>query len=123
MKYTVDNIENNKATVTFEDGSWAKIDLWEGMSEDAFNYAVKEYAPKPKTGEIDTSFIKVGEEKDTINVEQVADVESVEMPQWLSNRIEAYGTLTSQIEFITERGISAWKSHVAEIKKQFPKEE
>lgn len=39
----------------------------------------------------------------------------------VANRREAYGSLESQIEFITENGLEAWQSKVAEIKTQFPK--
>ena len=37
-------------------------------------------------------------------------------------RLAAYVSLHEQLEFITEKGLTAWKSHVAEIKKQYPKE-
>ena len=40
----------------------------------------------------------------------------------MANRIKAYGTTTEQIEFITENGLEAWQSRVAEIKNQYPKE-
>jgi hypothetical protein len=39
----------------------------------------------------------------------------------VADRREAYGSLESQIEFITENGLEAWQSKVAEIKTQFPK--
>ena len=37
-------------------------------------------------------------------------------PAWLDARIAAYGTLASQIEFITEKGLAAWQEEVAAIK-------
>ena len=37
-------------------------------------------------------------------------------------RLAAYGAPHEQLEFITEKGLTAWKSHVAEIKKKYPKE-
>ena len=127
MKYTVNEIKDNRAIVTYEDGSWAKIELFEGITEEQFDALVQQFAPTIITGDVDSSFIEVGKEKDVIEIEQDESVakieESPELPEWLLNRISAYGTLASQIEFITEKGITAWKSHVEEIKKQFPKEE
>tara|TARA_R100000687_G_scaffold80417_1_gene75732 strand:- start:56 stop:565 length:510 start_codon:yes stop_codon:yes gene_type:complete len=40
---------------------------------------------------------------------------------WLENRYEAYGDARDQIEFITENGLEAWQSNVAEIKAKYPK--
>jgi len=36
-------------------------------------------------------------------------------------RIAEYGTAESQIEFITENGLEAWQTKVAEIKAKYPK--
>tara|TARA_R110000824_G_scaffold161941_1_gene337448 strand:+ start:1524 stop:1922 length:399 start_codon:yes stop_codon:yes gene_type:complete len=38
-----------------------------------------------------------------------------------SNRMGEYGTPDKQIEFITENGLEAWQSKVAEIKARHPK--
>jgi|TARA_Y100000034_G_C6859973_1_gene391268 hypothetical protein len=40
---------------------------------------------------------------------------------WLQNRVLAYGPVEEQIEFITENGLSAWQTQVAEIKARYPK--
>ena len=40
---------------------------------------------------------------------------------WLQNRIFDYGDVSSQIEFITENGLEAWQTKVAEIKANYPK--
>ena len=40
---------------------------------------------------------------------------------WLQNRIFDYGSVSSQIEFITENGLEAWQAKVAEIKAKYPK--
>jgi hypothetical protein len=40
---------------------------------------------------------------------------------WLEHRIEAYGRVEHQLEFITENGLEAWQSKVAEIKAKYPK--
>ena len=38
-----------------------------------------------------------------------------------SNRLAEYGSAESQIEFITENGLEAWQTNVAEIKARNPK--
>ena len=40
---------------------------------------------------------------------------------WLENRTVAYGRYADQIEFITENGLEAWQTKVAEIKAKYPK--
>ena len=40
---------------------------------------------------------------------------------WLENRTKEYGHPEEQIEFITENGLEAWQSKVAEIKSKYPK--
>lgn len=40
----------------------------------------------------------------------------------VSNRQKEYGTVEKQIEFITEKGLEAWKTNVQAIKTKYPKE-
>ena len=40
----------------------------------------------------------------------------------VSNRQKEYGTVEKQIEFITEKGLEAWKTNVQSIKTKYPKE-
>ena len=40
----------------------------------------------------------------------------------VSNRQKEYGTVAKQIEFITEKGLDAWKTNVQTIKTKYPKE-
>ena len=40
----------------------------------------------------------------------------------VANRQKEYGSLESQIEFITEKGLEAWKTNVQSIKTKYPKE-
>ena len=42
--------------------------------------------------------------------------------QAVVNRKKAYGTVEKQIEFITEKGLDAWKTNVQTIKTKYPKE-
>lgn len=38
-------------------------------------------------------------------------------------RANEYGSLSTQIEFITENGLEAWQTKVSEIKAKYPKPE
>jgi hypothetical protein len=40
----------------------------------------------------------------------------------VNKRIKEYGSVAEQIEYITENGLDAWQSKVAEIKLKYPKE-
>ena len=40
----------------------------------------------------------------------------------VGNRQKEYGSTASQIEFITEKGLEAWKTNVQSIKTKYPKE-
>ena len=42
--------------------------------------------------------------------------------QAVVNRKKEYGTVEKQIEFITEKGLDAWKTNVQTIKTKYPKE-
>jgi len=39
----------------------------------------------------------------------------------VANRQKEYGSIASQIEFITEKGLEAWKTNVQAIKTKYPK--
>ena len=53
----------------------------------------------------------------------VARVVEPHVPTYTEQRAAAYGSLESQIEFITENGLDAWQAKVAEIKALYPKPE
>jgi hypothetical protein len=40
----------------------------------------------------------------------------------ISKRINEYGTIAQQIEYITENGLDAWQTKVNNIKAKYPKE-
>jgi len=40
----------------------------------------------------------------------------------VQNRINEYGSIAKQIEYITENGLDAWQTKVAVIKAKYPKE-
>lgn len=122
MQYTVDKIDNGIATVTFDDGSWAEVVLTADMTEQDFDDLVFQFAPK--TG-VAPAFIQAGQSrtagKKTLPEGEPVVQSQVPEPQWLLDRKEAYGTIQSQIEYITENGIASWQEHVAEIKTMFQK--
>ena len=44
-------------------------------------------------------------------------------PTYAELRQEEYGSVQEQLEFITEKGLTAWKAKVATIKATYPKPE
>lgn len=112
MNYNIEEINNGIAKVRYEDGSWAEIVMTSDMTEDDLDEQV--WAFRPKTGSA-PDFAVVGDSR--VASEPVVQ----ERPEWLQNRIDAYGTVESQIEYITENGLAAWQSHVAQIKADNPK--
>lgn len=115
MQYKITDITNNVVTVEFADGSWAQVVTTDGMSEEDFDALVNQFAPKIG---VELSFLSVGQSR---TAREKAVEESVQMPEWLQSRIDAYGRVQSQLEFITENGLEAWQAEVASIKAQFPK--
>ena len=61
---------------------------------------------------------------DPINEALEIEEEEIEpyIPTYADKRMMEYGTIPEQLEFITENGLEAWQSKVAEIKKKYPKE-
>jgi hypothetical protein len=45
-----------------------------------------------------------------------------EVKEYQIKRIAEYGSVAEQIEYITENGLDAWQTKVAEIKAKYPKE-
>ena len=69
---------------------------------------------------------KQEEPKEEIVVEEVQAKEEPEPEPYVETykdkRLKEYGSVEEQIEFITEKGLDAWKTNVDEIKKKYPKE-
>ncbi len=120
--YNIEKIDNGIATLRFADNSWAELILASDMTQEDLDDLALQFAPK--TG-VAPSFAKVGftstasakPEPVASEPEEVVD----ERPAWLIARTKAYGVLSSQLEYITENGLDAWQTHVAEIKKANPK--
>ena len=120
-QYNIEKIEGGIATVRYADNSWAELVLSADMTQEDLDDLALQFAPK--TG-VAPSFATVGftstasAKPDPIVEEPVDD-----RAAWLIAREAAYGSLASQVEYITENGLDAWQTKVAEIKAANPKGE
>ena len=89
----------NTEVILQDDGSGAYIKEWNISSEKA----------KPTDAQLDA----LSSQAETLENNAIA----------VSNRQKEYGTVAKQIEFITEKGLEAWKTNVQAIKTKYPKEE
>jgi hypothetical protein len=113
--YTVEKIENGVALLRYEDNSWSEIVLSSNMTEADLDDLALQFAPK--TG-AKPSFLSVGDTRTAADKDKV-DEDS--RPQYVLDRISAYGEPTVQLEYITEKGLDKWQEHVATIKSANPK--
>lgn len=127
MKYTLNSInENGVANVTYADGSWAEFVVQANMDQADIDDLAHQF--EPKTGAAPSFLVnQIGVQRDSAEkpaeaVEDSGDAEAPANPQWLDDRLEAYGSAYSQIEYITENGLAAWQAHVAQIKADNPKD-
>lgn len=123
MQYTVSEINNGVAKITFSDESWIYIELRSGMTEADLDDEVFRLAPPQlKTGS-SPSFLSAGVTRTAAEKEWPENLTPAPdgSPQWLQDRRMAYGSWESQIEYITENGLEAWQTHVAQIKADNPK--
>ena len=116
MDYKIKTITGSVATVEYSDGSWAELDINSTTTKSHFEQMVKDFAPKTDA-DVSVDWLSVGDK--TTAEEEV--VESPSDPDWLVARLTAYGTHSTQLEFITENGLDAWQTKVAEIKTANPK--
>ena len=118
MQYTIPEINNGVAKVQFSDGSWTFVELTSDMTEADLDDLVHRITPPQlKTGTA-PSFLSAGATRTAAEKPQVS---SDTRPEWKKNRQSAYGLLDEQIEFITENGLEAWQTKVAQIKADNPK--
>ena len=117
MKYTIREVNGEVVTIDYEDGSWTQLHVHEGITpEELDHYAVLNSAVRPVYTAPD--WITVGQEREA----KLYEAEEPQIPKWYTDRQEAYGTTASQLEFIVEHGLDAWRDQVKEIKELFPKE-
>ena len=120
-QYNIEKIENGIATVRYADNSWAELVLSADMTQEDLDDLALQFAPKvgvaPSFATVGfTSTASAKPEPEPI-VEELVD----DRPAWLIAREAAYGSLESQVEYITENGLDAWQTKVAEIKAANPK--
>ena len=119
--YTVEKVEDGIATVRYADNSWAQIIIVDDMTQEEFDHQAYQFRPKTGASEL-PSFISVGGSRTAAEKSEPVEEEVVDtIPEWLSNRLVAYGTVESQLEYIVENGLSAWQTEVASIKALYPK--
>jgi len=117
--YNIEKIEDGIATLRYPDNSWAEVVLASDMTEEDLDDLALQYAPK--TG-VAPSFAKAGfTSTASAKPEPVVEEAVDDTPDWLKARITGYGSLTSQVEYITENGLDKWQEHVAKIKADNPK--
>ena len=133
MKYTIREIKDGVATVDFEDGAWAEVPMAESDTVETFNSKVGDYSTKAYTApswaaseaSIDGSVVEreaVWDARNPLEVAIPTDDEDESSIEWINDRVNAYGPVSSQIEFIVENGLDAWIEEVKQIKADNPKE-
>ena len=115
MDYTITELTDGNAVVTFADDSWANVAVLGTDTKEVFEKRVQAFAPK--TGVSNPAWIAVDQvgsisQQDYTDIVEIADGN----PAWLDARIAAYGSAISQLEYITENGLAAWQEEVAAIK-------
>jgi hypothetical protein len=125
MDYTITELSEGKAVVTFADGAWAEIPVLTADTKEVFDERVQGYATKlPQSNPAWIAVSQTG----SVTQEIYAVLPSSalvpdELPAWLVARKAAYGAPSSQIEFIAENGLAAWQTEVARIKTLHPQPE
>ena len=128
MDYTITELTEGNAVVTFADGSWANIAVLGTDTKAGFEKRVKAFAPK--TGVSNPAWIAANQTGSVVQQNYVtppevdlSDHENAvrdDLPAWMQSRIDEYGSSTSQLEYITENGLEAWQAEVAKIKAKHP---
>ena len=119
MEYTIPEISDGVAKVQFTDGTWTFVQLASDMTEADLDDIVHRITPPHLLSGTTPSFLSAGTTRTAAEKPIEDDVDP--RPQWLRDRQDAYGSLESQIEFITENGLDAWVAKVAQIKADNPK--
>ena len=81
------------------------------LQDDGQGAYIKEWNATDKSKPTDAELNALEDEAQTL----------LDNAQAVSNRMSEYGSVLSQIEFITENGLDAWQTKVQEIKTKYPK--
>ena len=119
MEYSIPEINNGVAKVQFTDGTWTFLELASDMTEADLDDLVHHMTPPHLRTGSTPSFLSAGATR-TAAAKQLTPPAD-DRPQWLQNRQAAYGSVETQIEYITENGLEAWQTKVAQIKADNPK--
>ena len=119
MEYSIPEITNGLAKIVFPDDTWTYIPLTADMTEADLDDLVHRVTPPHLLSGTTPSFLSAGVTRTAAKkpMEEYVDPR----PEYVIKRTEAYGPLDSQIEFITENGLDAWQTKVAQIKADNPK--
>jgi len=119
MQYSVPEITNGVAKILFSDGSWTFVQLASDMTEADFDDIVHQIAPPQlKSGEA-PSFLSAGTTRTA--AQKTVPTSPDIRPEYVQERMAAYGSAEDQLEFITENGLEAWVAKVTQIKTDNPK--
>ena len=116
--YTIIDLKTDNPNVSFPKNALSISDIRE-------DYSIVEVAPvsAPESethNAAEVSPVKVsGVWTQTWSESEKTDEEKNSVA--VSNRVAEYGTVESQLEFITENGLAAWQTKVSEIKAKYPK--
>ena len=120
MEYTIPEINGGIAKVQWSDGTFTFIELFSDMTEAELDDLVFRITPPHlKTGGSAPSFLSAGATRTAAEMD--APVFPDNRPDWQKAREQAYGNSMEQIEYITENGLEAWQTKVAQIKADNPK--
>ncbi len=119
MEYSIPEINDGLAKIVFPDNSWTFIPLTEDMTAEDLDDLVYRMTPPHLLSGTAPSFLSAGATRTA--AEKPAEEYVDSRPEYIQNRTAAYGTLESQIEFITENGMDAWVAKVNQIKADNPK--
>ena len=122
MQYTIPEINNGVAKVQFTDGSWTFVELTSDMTEADLDDLVHRVTPPQLKSGTTPSFLSAGATR-TAAEKPEEEPPADPRPDWLLARLVAYGAAEAQLEYITENGLEAWQSKVAQIKADNPKSE
>jgi len=82
------------------------------LQDDGQGAYIKEWNATDKPKPTDAQLNALSSQAETLEKNAIA----------VANRQKEYGSIASQIEYITENGLEAWQSKVQEIKTKYPKE-